>query len=212
MTFIDVVVFVLFIFSVIVHEVAHGWVAYRMGDPTAKEMGRLTLNPVPHIDLFMTILLPVALHFLSNGAFMFGGAKPVPVDPRRFRNPRRGLMLVSLAGPASNVLLAVVAAAVFRGILAGTGATVESLAVAQALTVCMHLCFLNLFLALFNLIPVPPLDGGRVVTGLLPYELACQYARIEPYGLMVVLALVYTNATEYLAIAADFAMRVMLSA
>ena len=212
MTFIDAVVFVLFIFSVIVHEVAHGWVAYRMGDPTAKEMGRLTLNPVPHIDLFMTILLPAALHFLSNGAFMFGGAKPVPVDARRLRNPRRGLMLVSLAGPASNVLLAVMAAAVFRGILAETGTTVESLAVAQTLTVCMHLCFLNLFLALFNLIPVPPLDGGRVVTGLLPYELACQYARIEPYGLMVVLALVYTNATEYLAIAAHFAMRAMLAA
>ena len=186
--------------AVIFHEVAHGLVALRLGDDTALRMGRLTLNPLPHIDPVGTVLLPALLLFA--GAPVFGYARPVPVDYTRLRDPKRGMVLVALAGPLTNVTLAGVCAVVFHLLyryVSGLDASHEA-AIRLAETVLVPLAVMakyavviNVVLAVFNLLPIPPLDGGRVLTGILPYQQARLVASIEPFGFLIVMALLMTR-------------------
>ncbi|RJR40196.1 MAG: site-2 protease family protein [Deltaproteobacteria bacterium] len=173
---------VVLLFSVVVHEVAHGYVALRNGDPTAKMLGRLTLNPVPHIDPIGTILLP-ALLLISGAGIIFGWAKPVPVNPLNFRNYRWGEITVSAAGPLSNLALAVIFSYVLQLGPPNIGLMKMALWGVQ----------INIFLALFNLIPIPPLDGSHIVSTLLPRDLARMYAYLEPVGFILILVLFYTG-------------------
>ena len=177
--------------AVILHEVAHGYVAFRLGDPTAKMLGRLTLNPIPHVDLFGTVLLPGML-ILSGSPFVFGYAKPVPVQFRFLRNPRRDMVWVAAAGPAVNVLLAALSATAFK-LVAGGGAEPGLLAM-----MLLYSVFINITLAVFNMLPIPPLDGGRVAVGLLPRQLAVPVARLEPFGMLVVVLLLMTGTLRQL--------------
>lgn len=166
-------------FSVIFHEIAHGWVAYRLGDPTAKLAGRLTLNPFPHIDLIGTILLPVVL-VLMHSPIVLGWAKPVPVDFSLLRNPKRDMIWVGLSGPFVNILIALGCSLLLH------------LDLLPALEPLFKTgIVINLVLAIFNLLPIPPLDGSRFVMGVLPYPLARAYARVEPYGIIIVFLLLY---------------------
>lgn len=176
----------LLILSVTIHEVAHGWVALQFGDPTARDLGRLTLNPLPHIDLFMTILLPAML-LISNAPFLFGGAKPVPVAFHRLRRPWRDMMLVSLAGPGSNLLIAVVLY-VLRQVLVTQGFYEQDQRLPQVLDVALGL---NLLLVIFNLLPIPPLDGSRVMAWLLPEGMRPAYLAIERFGLLILIGLLF---------------------
>lgn len=173
------------VFAITVHEAAHGYVARHFGDNTAWMLGRLTLNPLKHIDPIGTIAMPILLYFATSGAFLFGYAKPVPVDTRNFKHPRRDMMWVALAGPASNFIQAILWGLLLV-LLAASGVQERFfLAMAQAGIL------VNLVMWAFNLFPLPPLDGGRVLAGLLPPGKA-QYwlARIEPYGFFIVMGLV----------------------
>lgn len=171
--------------SVVVHEVAHGVVAEWWGDPTARMLGRITLNPIPHIDLFGSILVPGML-MLMPGSIIFGWAKPVPVTPDNFRDRKLGDITVSLAGPASNVLLACVFALALWVFVATTGTLPTALR-----DVLVGGIFLNFILAVFNLLPIPPLDGSHVVANLLPPPAAYAYRRMGQYGLLVVILLLF---------------------
>jgi Zn-dependent protease len=170
------------IFAITVHEVAHGWVAKKYGDNTASSLGRLTLNPIKHIDLFGTIILPGILIITKTG-FIFGWAKPVPVDPRNFKNPLKDMAIVALAGPVSNLLMALGWALIIR--LEAISHPLIYSGVAGIV--------INLVLALINLLPIPPLDGSRILTGMLPGYWAWQYNRLERYGFIILLLLLYTN-------------------
>jgi Zn-dependent protease len=175
------------IFAVTFHEAAHGFVALRFGDDTALRAGRVTFNPIPHIDPIGTILLPVAMLVMSAGmgtGFFFGYAKPVPVNFGRLKPPRTGMVLVALAGPATNVLLAVASALLFYGVALVPAAGSEWL----ARNLVNSLRF-NAILCVFNLLPLPPLDGGRILVGLLPRPLAMPLARLEPYGMIILMGL-----------------------
>lgn len=171
------------------HEFAHGWIARRLGDRTAEAQGRLTLNPKDHIDPFGTLLLPALLIFMKSPV-VFGWAKPVPINPMNFRNPRKGMMWSALAGPAINLLLAAILVFVFKGML------MFNIIVKPLLLFLIVAIQLNVFLAFFNLVPIPPLDGGRVLVGLLPPRQAMAYSKIEPYGFMIVIALMYCNILD----------------
>ena len=176
------------LFSVVAHEYAHAWTAFRQGDPTAYMLGRLTLNPLPHIDPMMSILVPVGLWFLSHGTFTFGSAKPVPINPRNFRNYRRGDLIVSSAGIVTNLGLALVCAVVFAlfGVLGQ--ALPASAAVLGLLQRMMFFgIFLNYVLAVFNLVPLPPLDGSHIFYHLLPPALGARYRAVGRYGFLVLL-------------------------
>jgi Zn-dependent protease len=177
--------------SVVLHEVAHGWVALTQGDDTAKRAGRLTLNPVPHIDVMGSLVVPTVLALMPGG-LLFGWAKPVPVDPRNFRRPRRGDILVSLAGIAVNLLL-VVASTALMVLAAWLSRAMPSLAGVADVAYRMGGLgvLLNLILAFFNLIPIPPLDGSHVVAQLLPRDLRGRYRQLGRYGLGILLLLIF---------------------
>jgi Zn-dependent protease len=178
------------LFSLTVHESAHAWTANRLGDPTARRLGRISLNPVVHIDPIGTILLPLVA-FMAGG-LIFGWAKPVPVNPRNLKNYRRDFLLIAAAGPASNLLLATAASLLMRVGPAGAAASggIASVLFDMGFMVIQ----LNLLLAVFNMIPIPPLDGGNVLAGLLPGPLADGYDRVvRPYGFMILLVLMMTG-------------------
>lgn len=171
--------------SLSLHEAAHGWVAWRHGDSTAKDLGRVTLNPLVHIDPIMTIILPVVL--MVTTGFVFGGAKPVPVQMQRLRHPLRDMSLVALAGPASNALLALLFAVIWKAALA-SGAYGPRDILPMVMLYCV---FFNVLLAVFNLVPIPPLDGSRVMTWLLPQPLRETYVSLERWGMLLIFFLIF---------------------
>ena len=163
-----------------VHEYAHGWVAYKLGDPTAKYAGRLTLNPLAHIDPMMSIFLPLFLLWITRGTFAFAAAKPVPVNFNNLRNPKQDMIWVGLAGPGSNFLSAIILSILLKIPFLGLLSPLFQIGI-----------FVNMILGVFNLIPIPPLDGSRVLMGLLPRELVYSYARLEPYGFLILMGLIF---------------------
>lgn len=173
---------VVLIFSAILHEVMHGIAAEKLGDPTARLAGRITLNPIPHIDPFMTILLPAMMLIFSNGAFAFGAAKPVPVNPLFLKDGRKDMALVALAGPLTNIFLAIVAAFLLPT-LGGTSPIME--------LILRYVVIYNIILGLLNLIPIPPLDGSKFFTIVLPEEMAIKYQAIAPFGFFILLSLFF---------------------
>jgi Zn-dependent protease len=179
------------IFAITVHEAAHGYVARHFGDDTAEVMGRVTLNPIKHIDPIGTILMPLMLYFATSGAFLFGYAKPVPVNFGRLRHPKRDMIWVALAGPASNFLQAILWALVLVGLIAAGIDETFFIKMAQGGVL------VNLVMWAFNLFPLPPLDGGRVLAGLLPDGPAQNFlARIEPFGFFIVMGLVIAGVVS----------------
>lgn len=178
--------------SLTIHEAAHAWTADRLGDPTARVLGRVSLNPLVHIDLLGTVILPIVA--LASNLPIIGWAKPVPVSMRNLRDPRRDFMIVAAAGPISNLLQAVVAAMLLRAGEAALQASVPPWSVA-VLTLAVEI---NLLLAFFNLIPVPPLDGGNVLLGLLPPRAAVMYAQVRQYGFILLYALLLTGVASRL--------------
>jgi len=174
--------------AVILHEISHGAVAYALGDNTARDAGRLTLNPIPHIDPIGTIALPALLIF-SGAPFLFGYAKPVPVNFRQLHWPKAGMVLVAAAGPLTNLVLAAISAYLLR-MVGGEEGLVTRVLVASVI--------MNIVLGVFNMIPIPPLDGGRVMTGLLPMPVARLYARLEPFGMFIIVALLMTGSLDTL--------------
>ena len=179
------------IFAITLHEVAHGWVANRFGDPTALFAGRITLNPVKHVDPLGTIIVPIGLYYLSGGQMTFGWAKPVPVAFGNLHNPRRDMILVAAAGPASNLLMAL-GWSLLLGVVIALGG-LQTIAGEFVAGMCLFGIFINVILAVFNMLPLPPLDGGRVLAGLLPPRYSSILDRIEPFGFFIVLALMYTG-------------------
>ena len=174
--------------AITLHEAAHGWVADRLGDPTARNLGRISINPLRHIDPMGTIIIPLALVLLSG--FVIGWAKPVPVDPRRFKQPLLDMALVALAGPSSNFVMAACWALLIS--LTTTFMATSPLAI-HLIQIGKAGVTINLILFVLNLFPIPPLDGGRVVAGILPRSLALGYMRIEPYGMWIILALLFSG-------------------
>lgn len=195
-------VLAILIYSAILHEIAHGVVADRLGDPTARLLGRITLDPRPHIDPWLTIAMPAMLFILSQGSFIFGGAKPVPVDPFNLKDGLKDLALVSLAGPGTNIVIAIVASILFLlvpgelnlqqtvfAILSGLyplASLVDFVAILLAIT-----AYLNILLALFNLLPIPPLDGSKVFAMLLPEKAAQAYLSLGSMGMLILFVLVF---------------------
>ncbi|MFQ5581445.1 MAG: site-2 protease family protein [Mariprofundaceae bacterium] len=174
------------VLAVVLHEVAHGWVADKLGDDTARWLGRLTLNPIKHIDPVGTVLIPVLLIAVGS-PFLFGYAKPVPINWRKLRNPKRDMIWVALAGPVTNLLLAL-ASAVLLAVAASMPPDLIWMSKPLAL-MCQASIIINLVLCIFNLLPLPPLDGGRVAVGLLPGPAAYQLSRLEPFGFLIIVAL-----------------------
>jgi Zn-dependent protease len=180
------------IFAITLHEAAHGYAAKYFGDNTAYMLGRVTLNPFPHIHLVGTILLPLLLYFSTSGALLFGFAKPVPVDFGNLRHPKRDMVWVALAGPASNLVQAIVWALLYV-VYTDFGVSEKFF-----LAMCKAGVLSNVVMFAFNLFPLPPLDGGRIVVGLLPWKQAYQFSRVEPYGFYIVMALVITGVVNHL--------------
>lgn len=181
--------------AIVFHEVAHGWVAYRFGDPTAARLGRLTLNPIAHIDPFGTVLLPLLL-IVIGAPFLFGYAKPVPVNFYNLNRPKRDMIWVALAGPATNILLATASVYALRFLVSGGNLLPGFLATPLAL-MAQSSVNINVMLAAFNLFPIPPLDGGRVLVGLLPEPYSSTVARVEPYGFLILIILLMTHLLDF---------------
>lgn len=195
------------ILAVVLHEIAHGYVAYWLGDPTAKKLGRLSLNPIRHVDPFMTLLLPGML-MAMHSPVLFGGAKPVPVNPLYFKNPRYGIVLVAVAGPLTNLILSLLSFGAV--VLINRSSFIQELLPAPVLLIVLMWCLTgvltNLVLAMFNLIPIPPLDGGKIALGLLPQSLAVLLSKLENYGLILMFALLFTGSvSKYLSPVIGFA-------
>ncbi len=182
---------IVLLFSLTVHESAHAWTADRLGDPTARLLGRVSLNPLVHIDPIGTVLFPLIAAF--SHVPLIGWAKPVPVSIRQLSNPRRDYMLVAAAGPASNLALAVIAAIVLRLVSVTPVTLGEPNVSAPIATLLVQLRQINVLLAVFNMIPIPPLDGGNVLAGLLPRPLAVPFASLRPYGFLLLYFLMYTG-------------------
>ena len=174
------------LFAVTLHEASHGFVAWRLGDDTAKRLGRVTFNPLRHIDPFGTVILPAMLLLATGGRMMFGFAKPVPVNFARLRRPRRDMVLVAAAGPGINLAMAFAAALLVARIPAQPGQALEWIGYNL-----FNVVWINVLLAVFNMLPLPPLDGGRVAVGLLPDVLARPLSRLEPYGFFVIIGLLF---------------------
>ena len=183
------------IFAITLHESAHGWAAGRLGDPTATMLGRVTINPIPHIDPIGTIAVPGALLLMSaltgGGGLLFGWAKPVPINPRYFRNPLKAMTITAAAGPLSNLLQMIFWALLLKA-LAAVGFYDKFV-----ISVCAAGISVNLMLMAFNLIPIPPLDGGRIVRGLLPRQAGMAFDQIEPYGFMILLVLMVGGGLSF---------------
>jgi Zn-dependent protease len=182
------------------HEASHGYVAHRLGDPTAKLMGRLTLNPIAHIDMVGTIIMPIMLLFFTNGNFVFGYAKPVPINPANFQDPKKHMAFSAAAGPITNIVLAFASALIIKILLpiimyVLPGRLAESIGGPLTYMLMASIKW-NVLLAVFNLIPIPPLDGGRVLTGFLPHQHAYTFGKIEPYGMMIVILLIVTGIAQ----------------
>jgi Zn-dependent protease len=191
------------LFAMVLHEYAHGWMAEKCGDSTAKLEGRLTINPLAHIDPFGTVILPLICLMLP-GSFLFGWAKPVPIDPRNMHQPRRDMALVSAAGPGMNVLLAIASALFLAGLFTfeptltlrtppeadGSSGVFAAVLLRPLAVMALYSVMINVLLALFNLLPIPPLDGGRILTALLPSKPAMALARLEPYGMLILMGLI----------------------
>jgi Zn-dependent protease len=189
-------------FAVILHEISHGYAALKLGDPTAKMLGRLTLNPIPHIDIIGTIIMPLALYVLTDGKFVFGYAKPVPINPNNFKNPKRDMALSAAAGPVTNLLLAAISVILLKHALIpladGLDASTLQNVVDPLGRMLIVSLSINVVLAVFNMIPIPPLDGGRVLRGFLSWKNAEMLDKIEPYGLIIVMLLVITPIANYI--------------
>jgi Zn-dependent protease len=198
-----VVMVIVLLFSVVFHEVAHGWVAYMLGDRTAYKMGRLTLNPIPHIDPMMTILMPLMLGFMTDWRVMFGGAKPVPVNPYNFKNPQKGMAITAAAGPASNLTLIIVVMVVFKTLTAlgvidkyDMIARLNNDSLNFVDTFFIYAIVINSVLMVFNLIPIPPLDGSKVIMGFLSPRQADKYESFSRYGIYVLIGLLLLGSVS----------------
>ncbi|MCB0340289.1 MAG: site-2 protease family protein, partial [Bdellovibrionales bacterium] len=189
------VIFPALLIAVILHEIAHGLAAEKLGDPTARALGRITLNPISHIDPFMTLILPGVL-ILSGSPIVFGGAKPVPVNPNYFVNPRRGMLWVALAGPITNFILATAHYLLLLGLYGLVGGESAGMGIQIIELFLGYSVLINLVLGIFNLIPIPPLDGGRILVGILPIRLARPVARLERYGLLILVLLLFSGVID----------------
>jgi len=191
----SIVSYMALLLSISVHECSHAWSANYFGDETAKRMGRLTINPIPHIDPFGTLLFPMLMIFSGSG-FLIGWAKPVPVDLRNLKNPRKDNLWISFAGPLSNLALAGIFALLFHTIIRFTNDPLSSAqtSVIEPFIIFVYMSIrINVILAIFNMIPVFPLDGSGVISGLLPYDKAVAFERMRPYGFLILMILLFTN-------------------
>ena len=204
-----VIQFAAVMFAISVHEAAHAWTADRFGDPTAKLQGRVTLNPIPHIDLIGTIIFPLLLAVM--GQPVFGWAKPVMVNPYNLRNPRRDHMFIAAAGPISNLVVAFTAIVLFLilkklGLYVMAGGLIEVVA-----AILFYLIIINVFLAIFNLIPIPPLDGSGILEGLLKGEALRMYLSLKPYGFIILIGIIYLGLFQFIAQPVFMLIRAILS-
>ncbi|MBP7793321.1 MAG: site-2 protease family protein [Candidatus Goldbacteria bacterium] len=189
-TLVIIMQIVVLLFAVVVHEVSHGYVSYLLGDPTAKVHGRLTLNPISHLDPVMSVILPAFLIF-SGSPFVIGGAKPVPIDPRYYKNPKRDLIFVSIAGPGSNFILAALSILLLAVSIRLPFINIQNM---QGLFLFIkYMIIINVVLGVFNLVPIPPLDGSKIIMAFMPDDVAMKYESISPFGIFIIIGLLFLN-------------------